>query len=118
MATTSTLRATLGALLGTVQTTAQTFTQTVNAVSHGVGMLDRYVTDASEKQVIDSKADQATYVQQVISRKSKEIADLGVDAVAYCKQSAEHLQFYTEAHDDMTFLLTGKRPAKQEAPTN
>lgn len=110
MATTSTLRATLAAMLGTVQTTAQTFTQTVNAVSHGVGMLDRYVTDAASKQVIDSDADTATYVRTVIARKSKEISDLNVEAVNYCKQSEEHLRFYTEANDEMTKLLAKHMP--------
>ena len=115
MATTSTLRATLAAMLGTVQTTAQTFTQTVNAVSHGVGMLDRYVTDASDKQIIDSKADKATYIQEVISRKSKEIADMNVEAVAYCKQSDDHLRFYTEANDAMTRLMAGEQPKPSAA---
>lgn len=108
MANSATLRATLGALLGTVQTTAQTFTQTVNAVSHGVGMLDRYVTDASEKQVIDSKADRADYIEQVIARKSTESALRNVEAVQFCSQSEHHLRFFTEANDRFTALLTGK----------
>jgi hypothetical protein len=108
MATTATLRATLGAMLGTVQTSAQTFTSLVGTVGHGVSMLDRYVTDAHEKQTIDSKADKADYIEAVIARKSQESALRNVEAVQFCAQSEHHLRFYTEANDRFTALLASK----------
>ena len=57
----ATSRMTLGALFGAVTTMADTISNTVGALNDGVEMINKTISDASERQKIRSETDMAVF---------------------------------------------------------
>ena len=69
----ATSRATIGSIFAAIQATANTTVSVVNAVNDSVSMVNRTVSDATRRQIIRSKWDQATYEASYELEKTKEI---------------------------------------------
>lgn len=98
------LRLTLGAVFGAVQGTADAITNTLGAVNTSVGMLNRSVVDAADKQVVRSTFDAAVFKATVRQDKSKELTISRLEIKSFCKQSADHQDLYEAAFNELDLL--------------
>lgn len=88
----------IGAIFGAVASTANAVTSLVTTATDSVGMLDRYVKDASLRQKQTSAADAVTFTEELGVRKAKEIAQLQLEVISFCSNSDEHKQLFTEGY--------------------
>lgn len=98
-------RMTFGSILGAVQTSAVTITSTLDAANKAVGMLNKVVADASERQATRSILDNAIFKKTLHQEKAQELAESRIAALQYAKQSAEHGTQYQSAYDELAALL-------------
>lgn len=105
MATIANSRMTFGAILGAVQTSATTITASLDAANAAVGMLNKFVTDAADRQQVRSKLDGAIYEKTLLQEKAQQLTESRLQVLNYCKQSAEHEQQYQAAFDELGELL-------------
>lgn len=99
-------RMTFGAVLATVQTTANTLTNTVSAVNSAVGMVNKFVTDAADRQAVRSKLDTAIFEKTLHQEKAQELAISRLTQKEFMKQSADHAEMYQAAYEELGLILT------------
>lgn len=104
----ATTRMTLGSVLSTVQTTANTVTNVLGAANSSVGMLNRFITDASEKQNVRSKLDMAIFKEQLTRDKAQEESESELRVIDYCKQSSNHADSYQKSYDRLAAILAAE----------
>lgn len=105
MASIANSRMTFGAILGAVQTSATTLTSSLDAANSAVGMLNKFVTDAANRQNVRSKLDNAIFEKTLHQEKAQELTESRLQVLNYCKQSAEHEQHYQSAFNELAELL-------------
>lgn len=105
MAQTSTIRLALSSILGTVQTTAATATNLIGAANDGVGMLNKFVSDAAHQQRIDSTVEMHSYKAKAVERMAKETTERAVDIKSFCSTSDFHKDTFVAAHSEYSELL-------------
>lgn len=98
-------RMTFASILGAVQTTANTATNTLQAVNQGVGMLNKFVSDASHRQDVRSTLDNAIFEKTLHQEKAQELAESRLQQLQYAAQSKEHATQYQSAFDELATLL-------------
>lgn len=98
-------RMTFGAVLATVQTTANTVTNTLQAANSAVGMLNKFVSDAAQRQDVRSKLDNAIFEKTLHQEKAQELTASRLQVLEFCKQSADHATHYQAAYDELAELL-------------
>ena len=98
-------RMTLASVLAAVQTTANTATGALNAVNSAVGMANKYVTDAAQRQEVRSKLDMAIFERTLHQEKAQELAASRLAIQEFAKQSATHAQAYQQAYDELASIL-------------
>lgn len=86
------------AIFGAVASTANAVTSLVTTATDSVGMLDRYVKDASIRQRKNSAADAITFDEELAVRTAKSIAQTQLDVIAYCSNSDQHRDLYNDAY--------------------
>lgn len=96
---------TLGSIFGAITTTANTFSNSLDAVNNGVGMLNKMVTDAAQRQSIDSKLDMANYKKLAIQTKSQDLATSRLQAKTWMAQSPDHASMYEQAFSELNSLF-------------
>lgn len=109
MSNSANARVTLAAVLGTVQTTAHTITSTLDAANKSVGMLNKLVSDAAQRQDVRSKLDMAIFTATVHQEKAKELTESRIDVDTYIAKSERHASLYQSAYDELAAIL---RPAQ------
>lgn len=105
MSTQSSSRQALGAIMGTVTTTAQTVTSTIDAANKGVGMLNKMVSDAAERQQTRSVLDNHIYTATLHQEKAKELTESRRTVDEYIKQSPRHAELYSSAFNELASIL-------------
>lgn len=105
MASIANTRMTFGAVLATVQSTADTITSTLDAANSAVGMLNKTVTDAAQRQKVRSVLDMAIFSKTLHQEKAKELADSRVELLKYMEQSSEHRSNYEKAFEELEALM-------------
>lgn len=105
---TANTRLTFGAILASVQTTANTFTNTLQAANAGVGMLNKFVADAAEKQAVRSTLDNAIFAKTLHQEKAQELTQSRLQVKEFCKQSKDHADFYESAYNELAEILQPK----------
>lgn len=88
----------IGAIFGAVAASANAVTSLVTTATDSVGMLDRYVKDASLRQKQTSAADAVTFTEELGVRKAKEISNLQLEVISYCANSDQHRELYNDAY--------------------
>jgi hypothetical protein len=99
-------RMTLGALLGSITTAANTITSTFDAANKGIGMLNRTVSDASDRQNLRSKVDAHTYKTTLIREKAQEETLANLKIAEFINTSPQHELFYKDSFNTLTELLS------------
>lgn len=98
-------RMTFASVLGAVQTSANTITSTLNAVNAAVGMANKFVSDAAERQGVRSTLDNAIFTKTLHQEKAQELTESRLAVLQYTKQSAQHAEHYTTAYNELASLL-------------
>jgi hypothetical protein len=88
----------IGAVFGAVAASANAVTSLFSTATDSVGMLDRYVKDASLRQRQTSAADSVTFTEELAVRKAKEVSNLQLDVIAFCANSDQHRDLYNDAY--------------------
>lgn len=105
MTTAATSRVTLGAILGTITTTAHTITSTFDAANKSVGMLNKLVSDASDRQNVRSKLDSAIFKATLHQDKAIELTESRRRIDDYIGQSERHRSLYETAFNELATVL-------------
>ena len=113
MSTQSNGRQALSAIMGTVQTTAHTVSNTIGAVNQSVGMLNKLVSDAAERQTVRSTLDNAIFVKTLHQEKAKELTESRIGVKKFMAQSQEHASMYESAFNELASILN---PTVANAP--
>lgn len=102
MSTQSNSRQALATVLGTV-------TATFNTANQSIGMLNRKVSDAAQRQDIKSKLDMAIFKATIHQEKAQEYAGSLLKIDEYMAKSPRHAELYELCHTELGNILN---PAK------
>ena len=111
----ATTRLTIGALLGMVGTVANTVTQAVETVGVGVSMLDKFASDAQERQEVRSIVDMDDFENVIREEKAAEQAQRQLEVLKFCNQSEDHSRIYQANYDRIGSLLSARRERMAKA---
>lgn len=107
MTTTANVRMTAGTLLGTVNEAATTIADTFGTATKAVGMLNRYVTKQSDKQIIRDKLEMHTFTKKLAEETAMQDAIRKKGIKEFCKDE-ESKEFFLEAYNEIQEILEGK----------
>ena len=99
-------RMTFGAVLGTVNEAATTVAATLSTASKAVGMLNRFVTDAADKQALRSKVDMHEFKTVLVEEKAMAEALRKKSIEEFCKD-ATNAKHYSAAYDRLAEIVNG-----------
>ena len=105
MTTTASVRMTAGTLLGTVNEAATTVADTFGTATKAVGMLNRYVTKMSDKQIIRDKLEMHEFTAKLVEETAMQEAVRQKSIKEFCKD-AENQQLYSAAYDEIVEILS------------
>ncbi len=103
--TVASTRMTFGTILGAIQTSAKTITSTLDAANAGVGMINKFVSDAAENQQVRSKIDNQIFKSTLLKTKAMELAEASLQADAYSLISDQHKLRYEESLRELNEAL-------------
>jgi hypothetical protein len=95
------LRVTLGAVFGAVTGAADAVTNSLGAANMAVGMLNRSVNDAAQRQVVRSNYDNKVFAATVKQEKAKELTMSRLEIKQFIAQSEDHADLYAAAFDEL-----------------
>lgn len=101
----ATTRSTMGAILGSVSGAATTVTDTLDTVNKSVGLLNRFVTKVSDKQVINDKLDMHEFASRLIEEKAMEEALRKKTILEFCKKEEGNQELFEEAYNRFANIL-------------
>ena len=105
MTTQATVRMTAGSILGTINEATTTVADTFGTATKAVGMLNRYVTKLSDKQIIQDKLDMHTFTKKLAEETAMQDAVRAKAIKEFCKDS-ENAQLYETAYDEIVAILS------------
>lgn len=105
MTTTANVRMTAGTLLGTVNEAATTIADTFGTATKAVGMLNRYVTKMSDKQIIRDKLEMHTFTKKLAEETAMNDAVRAKGILEFCKDE-QNAQLYKESYDEIVSILS------------
>lgn len=105
MTTTANVRMTAGTLLGTVNEAATTVADTFGTATKAVGMLNRYVTKLSDKQIIRDKLDMHTFTKKLAEETAMADAVRAKGIKEFCKDETNR-ELYSAAYDEIVEILS------------
>lgn len=94
-------RMAFGSILGTVTATATAASDLIETAGLGVGMLNKFVREASTDQTERAVAHRATFRETVLREASMEIAVGNAEALEFCKQSEQNETLYMDAQSKL-----------------
>lgn len=105
MTTTASVRMTAGTLLGTVNEAATTVADTFGTATKAVGMLNRYVTKMSDKQIIRDKLEMHEFTAKLVEETAMQEAVRQKTILEFCKDE-QNGKLYEAAFDRLTAILS------------
>lgn len=93
----ATSRLAIGSLLETVSSAAGAITSIFNTTGKSIGMLDAFVTKASDEQTLRHRADKDQFIFRLISEASQEKANDDMKIKAFCDKSEDHKASFEKA---------------------
>lgn len=109
---TATARMTLGSLFATVGTAANAVTSTLNTTVDAISMLDRYVSDARERQTMRSAVEKLDFTQRLAEEKATEMSERQLQVLEFCAQSADHKRMFETNYDRIIGVLNKLEPSE------
>ena len=107
----ATSRIALGSVLDTVSSAAGAITSIFNTTGKSIGMLDAFVTKASEEQQLRHRADKDQFIFRLINEAASEKATEDMKIVDFCNKSDTHKATFEKAYNHFHGLF-----AKELAP--
>lgn len=101
----ATARVALGSIFRTVSDSANAVSSLVNTTTKSIGMLDKFVTKASEEQRKNHLRDGALFDENLRISFAEEKANLLLKAEEYCNKSELHKEHFNAAYAEMNALL-------------
>lgn len=105
MTTTASVRMTAGTLLGTVNEAATTVADTFGTATKAVGMLNRYVTKMSDKQIIRDKLEMHEFTAKLVEETAMQEAVRQKAIKEFCKDE-QNAELYAQAYDRLRDILS------------
>lgn len=105
MTTTASVRMTAGTLLGTVNEAATTVADTFGTATKAVGMMNRYVTKMSDKQIIRDKLEMHEFTNKLIEETAMQEAVRQKSIIEFCKDS-ENGELYKSSYNRLAEILS------------
>ena len=105
MTTTASVRMTAGTLLGTVNEAATTVADTFGTATKAVGMLNRYVTKMSDKQIIRDKLEMHEFTAKLVEETAMQEAVRQKSIKEFCKDE-QNAELYSQAYDRLREILS------------
>lgn len=105
MTTTASVRMTAGTLLGTVNEAATTVADTFGTATKAVGMLNRYVTKMSDKQIIRDKLEMHEFTAKLVEETAMQEAVRQKGILEFCKDE-QNGKLYSSAYDRLKEILS------------
>lgn len=105
MTTTASVRMTAGTLLGTVNEAATTVADTFGTATKAVGMLNRYVTKMSDKQIIRDKLEMHEFTSKLVEETAMQEAVRQKTILEFCKDE-QNKELYSKAYDRLNEILS------------
>lgn len=103
------------ALLGTVNNAATSVSSIFTTATKSVGMLDKFVSDAAERQEIRSVVDMNDFATKLAEEKAMEEAQRKLEVLKFTgPEGSDNERLYATAYDRIQKLLND-RTAKKEA---
>lgn len=82
-----------------------TITSTFTTANTTIGMLNRKVSDAAQRQDIRSKLDHAIFKSTIHQTKSKELAESLLEVDEFLAKSDRHAELYKTAHAELALCI-------------
>lgn len=105
MAQVATARMSMSALFGSVTAAASTVTTTLTALGDAAQALGYHSAQWAENTRLTCKADQESFVTELVVRKATEQAQMNIEVNKFRNQSEEHATSFDAAHAKFTALL-------------
>ena len=105
MTTTANVRMTAGTLLGTVNEAATTVADTFGTATKAVGMLNRYVTKMSDKQIIRDKLEMHTFTKKLAEETAMNDAVRAKGILEFCKDK-QNAELYEASYNEIVEILS------------
>lgn len=113
MATTASPKQAIGSVLGSIATAAQSVSGIFDAVSGGIGMANRYVQTASEKQVLATDYEMADYEEQLLDTITVERARAKREIQRFLDEDQANAAHFNAIYTELQ-LKVAERRAKRE----
>lgn len=105
MTTQANLRMTAGSILGTINEATTTVADTFGTATKAVGMLNRYVTKLSDKQIIQDKLDMHTFTKKLAEETAMQDAIRAKGILEFCKDE-QNKSLYEASYNEIVDILT------------
>lgn len=105
-------RMTLGSIFGAITSTANAVTTTVEAINDGVGMLNRTISVAAEKQRIETEFDMAEYAEQYALQTTLRARQFQVSMESWMTRTPDEVTKFDETHKRLLKAVEDRRKAK------
>lgn len=97
----ATARMTFGSILGMVTNTANAVGDLTGTLGDGVGMLNKFVENASIDQRERHVVHRTTYRSQLIRDASMDMAKANKEAITFIKESPENAELFNDAQSKL-----------------
>lgn len=101
----ATPRIAIGAVFGTINEAATSVSSLFGTATKSINMLNRFVSDAAEKQVLRSIVDTHAFKKSLIEEKTMETAMRKLEVKSFCSQSQHHAELYQATYDEFAALF-------------
>lgn len=98
-------RMTVGTLLGTVNEVATSVSSIFDTATKSINMLNRYVSEAAEKQALRSIVDTHGFKERLVEEKTMETVTRKLEIKSFCSQSQHHADLYQATYNEFLSLL-------------
>ncbi|WP_347269713.1 hypothetical protein [Rhizorhabdus histidinilytica] len=96
---------TVGTLLGTVNEVATSVSSIFDTATKSINMLNRYVSEAAEKQALRSIVDTHGFKERLVEEKTMETVTRKLEIKSFCSQSQHHADLYQATYNEFLSLL-------------
>lgn len=112
MATTSSPKVAIASVLGLVTTAAQSVSSIFDTAAGGIGMANRYVQAASEKQVVSIDYEMADYEEQLLNTVSVERTRANREIQVFLDEDPANKAEFDTVYANLQLAVQARRDAR------
>ncbi len=103
--------------LGSIVKATTTVGTIFDVASDSVSMLGTFVKEHSQRQQASAAIDREIFLEQLEHDTTIRLAEIHIDAAAYCTKSENHAKFYNSANERVSGILKQFRPSSNQEPS-